>query len=528
MPVAFWGRYLAAVIASACLANLAVPPYDFWPMALVCWVPLLFILRRARTSEAVLFGLVQGALTHVIGFRWVARALHEEMSLSWTSAVLALVAFAILQGGRSALIALFASRAQTRGWPLFVLFAPSLVTAELSYPMFIPWYAALFVHDAPSLFQLAEIGGPLLVSAWLALANAGFWMAFERWRVGQRGGAVRAAGFTALGVALIAALGLVRMRDVRATTRESPAARVAVVQGAIQDDDLRDPLDVYRESTLRLLETEPNVELVVWPETAISTPVSMDTSRSAEHFFREVVFRDSRLGLRAPPISVPLLTGIVLERPSTSGASDLLNAAVLVDRTGQRLGTYIKRELAPIGEATPMGEWIPGLESLFPPKTKFSRAESEDAIEFDSRRIGVSICYEDILPGSVRASVNRARPHLLINLTSDRWFADSPAADLHLALAKFRAVEHRRQLLRVTHDGVTARVEPTGEITLRLPRFRPEAAVTGVHWLSGSTVFGHLGDGPWWLLAAFTLVASSRRLSRTPPPSQRPSDTRSS
>lgn len=98
-------------------------------------------------------------------------------------------------------------------------------------------------------------------------------------------------------------------------------------------------------------------------------------------------------------------------------------------------------------------------------------------------------------------TAERSAPELLVNLTSDAWFGSSPAAELHLALASLRAVEHRRQLLRVTTDGVTALVEPTGEVTQRLPRGEPASSVFLVRWLSGGTPFEAVGDVPWWIVA---------------------------
>ncbi len=113
-----------------------------------------------------------------------------------------------------------------------------------------------------------------------------------------------------------------------------------------------------------------------------------------------------------------------------------------------------------------------------------------------------------VVASSVLETTDESHPDLLVNLTSDTWFGDSSAAELHLALASLRAVEHRRELVRVTNDGVTAVVEPTGEVTQRLPRRKQGAAVFLVRWLSDSTPFDTVGDAPWWVALALMLVCS--------------------
>jgi apolipoprotein N-acyltransferase len=99
---------------------------------------------------------------------------------------------------------------------------------------------------------------------------------------------------------------------------------------------------------------------------------------------------------------------------------------------------------------------------------------------------------------------------LLLNLTNDAWFQGSPAAELHLALAAFRAVEHRRYLIRATNDGVTAMVDPGGAVTWRLPAGRAASGVAEARWLHGSTWYGRLGDAPWAATVVLALLFGTR------------------
>ena len=125
----------------------------------------------------------------------------------------------------------------------------------------------------------------------------------------------------------------------------------------------------------------------------------------------------------------------------------------------------------------------------------------------------VLICYEDILPGFTNRAVAHANPELLVNMTNDAWFGDTTEPWEHLALAKYRAIEHRRFLVRSTNSGVSAIIDPVGGIvegTLSKP-FNDEAHEGVVRWLRGGTVYETLGDGPWYLVSLGVVICAFRR-----------------
>ncbi|MDB5215111.1 MAG: Apolipoprotein N-acyltransferase, partial [Myxococcaceae bacterium] len=128
--------------------------------------------------------------------------------------------------------------------------------------------------------------------------------------------------------------------------------------------------------------------------------------------------------------------------------------------------------------------------------------------------VSVLICYEDILPSFTNRMVAHADPELLVNITNDAWFGDTTEPWEHLALAKFRAIEHRRFLVRSTNSGVSAIVDPMGGVVSHTKTFVAEAQEGTVRWLRGTTVYEVVGDVPWWLLA---LAAGYACFARVPP-----------
>jgi len=126
-------------------------------------------------------------------------------------------------------------------------------------------------------------------------------------------------------------------------------------------------------------------------------------------------------------------------------------------------------------------------------------------VTFEGFRLGVLICYEDILPGFVRRVVRDTRPHLLVNLTNDAWVGDTPEPWIHLALAKLRAVEHRRYLVRATNTGVSAVIDPAGRVVTRSGAFTRENLRAEVAMLEDTTPYALWGDWPSWIALAAVL-----------------------
>jgi apolipoprotein N-acyltransferase len=131
------------------------------------------------------------------------------------------------------------------------------------------------------------------------------------------------------------------------------------------------------------------------------------------------------------------------------------------------------------------------------------------------RSLTALICYEDILPGFARDAVKEGEPDLLVNLTNDAWFGDTTEPWEHLALAKLRAVEHRRYLVRATNSGVSAIVDPTGAVVGHTKTYEAAKLMAEARFVRAHTVFERLGLAPWYLLALGTIaLAFAKRAPR--------------
>jgi apolipoprotein N-acyltransferase len=105
---------------------------------------------------------------------------------------------------------------------------------------------------------------------------------------------------------------------------------------------------------------------------------------------------------------------------------------------------------------------------------------------------------------------------LLANLTNDAWFGDTTEPWIHLALAKFRAIEHRRFFVRSTNSGVSAFIDPVGRVLVHGGTFQEQTLVHEIAWLKGRTGYELLGNYPFWIVALFSVYAAfAKRTKKT-------------
>ena len=110
-------------------------------------------------------------------------------------------------------------------------------------------------------------------------------------------------------------------------------------------------------------------------------------------------------------------------------------------------------------------------------------------------------------------------PEMLVNMTNDAWFGNTLEPWQHLALAEFRAIEHRRYLVRGTNSGISAVVDPVGRLIAQSHPFEAEALDMSVRWLHATTLYEILGDYPWYLATILAIAAAfARKKALTAPP----------
>jgi apolipoprotein N-acyltransferase len=500
-------RALACAALGGVLYFLGYVGFGLWPLLLVFLVPLWLAVDAVRGSaqRAALAGLVFGAVAYAGGFGWLWRLVEVFLGGDLVLGAALWLAHGLVFAAGFAVYALLHHALRVRGFSVGVAGVPTLVVVEWLQPAIFPVTAGSgLVHGPAVLVQIADLGGPLLLTAFLALVDVA---AFEvlAWLRGARSLPWRPLAVVAGATACVTLYGTQRIAALDAAVRAAPALRVGLVQANLGVLEKRRhgivAHDRHLAQTRELLAEDADLDLVVWPESAYPRGIRRPLPVSG--------------ALVRGDLRVPLLFGGTAVEEQ-DGRRVKRNSVFLVDRDGTIRTAYDKNLLIPLAEYAPLARQASAIAAALPHVQDFRAAEETPVLELDSVRIATPICYEAIRPELVRRMVRDGEPHLLVTLANDAWFGDSQEPWMHLALARLRAVEHRRFLVRSTNSGVSALVDPAGRVVARTGLLARENLRGTVALLQGKTLYARFGDWPAWFAAVLVAGAFVLRPRRRP------------
>lgn len=507
------GERINLVLAtlSGCLWFLACPPFHLSFLAWVAMVPAMFVIDRATTRRsAVLLCWWTGTVAHGGGFYWLIELLRRFANLPWLVCLLLYVLFSAYQG---TVFFLFGWAVRTlRGrnpLPMVLIAPPIMVTCEFLIPFLFPCPLAISQAWLPHVIQIADLTGPLGVSALLFAVNASIYEVLTR---RSRGVRPALAGAILLFAALL--YGSVRMRQIDRLAAFAPKLSIGVVQpnvaydlkGVLHPEQAQQQLAALQQRTSEL--SSQGAQLVLWTEG--SYPFYLPHNFSGD--FPPNDSREIRRGF-----ATPLVVGAITGFPNQTS---VYNSVFLLDSTGKVSGWYDKMRLLAFGERIPGVEFFPWLRAFVPQGFgDMIPGHEVQTLSFEDSRghvwkIGVEICYEDIIPEHLRR-IGALHPQLLVNLTNDTWFGARTEPWQHLALAVFGSVEQRTSLVRAVNSGVSAFVDPNGRVLRESyavdPYFNPVPADTILATVplleAGHTVYENVGDSfAYFCLGATVLL----------------------
>lgn len=265
-------------------------------------------------------------------------------------------------------------------------------------------------------------------------------------------------------------------------------------------------IDTYSRLTEEgIAASDQDISLVAWPEGAV---LSGDLDAPA-----------SGLPLRQQIESAAGTTTVI-----TGGGSrdfnDSYNAAFSIARS-QVIDRYYKSILVPFGESFPLMNYVaPVYDAIFrlfglPPQRGRTAGTDIRPLQTPIGLVGTYICYESIFPRISRQMV-REGAQVLLNISNDAWFGKGQGAEQHFLMGSMRAIETRRYILRSGIDGITAVVNPLGEVTQKLERGIPSSLVGAYALRSDRTLYVQFGDYLLAGLLIYLAIVSAIGLLRNP------------
>ncbi len=520
-----WRGILAGAVSGVLLA-MSFPPAALALLAWVALVPLFLHLLATRGRQVVAPFLLFGIAFFTTGLFWLEPVLTPVgpflLSIVLTGLFIwpiSLAARALLRRDLSLLLV----------GPLFFLVSEWLRTWLFTG---FPW---LFIAHGqvvfPHFVQTADLFGTQGITALIVFMNAA--IARAAFKLRERDYRAAFAPLI-LGLALVGAFvgyGHVRLRFIE----ERPGPTLLLVQGNVpqymktealrrQDQDpqpVNRSLAIFRrhvELTLDGLRRHPEAEVVIWPETMFSYPMSDQDGPG--HAGRR----------HAAMIAFRALSRAVNGRPAIVGAlyrtkqGKARNSVFLVDSQGNPSERYDKVHAVPGGEYIPfrkiapdalvqwVGEIIRENAGFVPDLTE---GEKPLLITAAGTKFGPLICYEVMYPGLVR-DLRDLGAEVLLNITNYGWFPDTHEPLQANQMAVFRAIEARRPVVVSANTGVSALITATGAITeLEVGGKRmdvPGTLAVTVPLCDSGSVSATVGDFPGLLaaLALITLLIRSR------------------
>ena len=478
----------SAAFFAGLLFTLAFAPFEQSYLAIAALTVLFYTWQGAAARRAAIRGYLFGLAQFGLGVSWVYVSIHDY-------------------GGANSLVASLLTVLFCGFWALFPALA-GYVAGKLSH-----WRPGGWIWLAfPCIWILVEYlrgewifnGFPWLMTGYSQLDTplagyipvlgnycAGFLVALTAAIVLLLVECRKSLSIVAASVVLCLWLTGRLLQGIAWTHPVGDTITVAMIQGNI--DQKNKWLPEYRKKILRtyqqLTERHWREQIIIWPETAV--PAFYD--QVSEKYL-------GPLALKARKHD----TDLIISAPVRSQKKNEYFNAVLT--LGKAKGIYKKVHLLPFGEYLPL-QPLSGflLQTLKIPLGSFTAgSRNQPLLKAAGYPFIATICYEDAF--SRAGTGNIAEAAFLLNVTNDAWFGDSLEPHQHMQIARMRALESGRYLLRATNSGVSAVVAPDGQIRSQAPLFVTTVLSATFHPMGGTTPFNFFGDWPIILLCSLFLI----------------------
>ena len=540
--------FIAAFLGT--LVPLSMAPFNWWPLGilsiagfsvLLCGQPIYKTQTNTAHAKNLFFrSLSYGLGMYAVGASWIFVSIHEYGGASIALSLLLITPFIIFLAFLLAVpFAVFekALRVPSSSTPSTSPISNPIylsITMLLVFPSLwvlgewfrgwafsgFPWLYLGYAHTDTRLSGWAPITGVLGISWITAFCGAllGLYIKYgllitsgksirnEKIIAGLKIPAIALSGGTL--AAILFWLGGTHSQNMTWTEPTGKPLSIGLVQPALPLSIKWDPhklpeiFDQYRTDTQKLLKND----LVIWPESAIP------------RFHHEVTGYLDPIVAEANDTNTALITGIPTAANNPNNDND--NAASFfssyynsVIGLGNASGTYHKQHLVPFGEYVPFEKWLRGTIAFFDlPMSAFnSGPEKQQPITTKDAIIGTAICYEIAYSELVRKSALKA--NLLLTLSNDTWFGKSIGPKQHFQIARMRAIENRKPLIRATNDGISALITADGKVSVTIPSYKRDILEGTLEPRDGLTPFGQYGSFPILLVSFFCIIAALLRKS---------------
>jgi apolipoprotein N-acyltransferase len=497
----------ALMLGAGALQTLAYAPFQLWPLGILSAALGFLLLKDGTAKESLKLGWLFGFGIFGSGASWVYISIHDYGAAGVPLAIILtllyvsfLSLFTVLQ-----FYTYQRFKPAASGFFCALLFASVWVITDWFRSWFLtgfPWLYLGHSHIDSYLSGLAPLGGVHLLTWCAVFTGATFALLWQSklWqsKLWQTSSALKRA-LIALPMIFIWVTAALLQQVSWTDEKHDAALTVAVAQGNIPQELKWDPEQRVQTILTYQALSDPywSRDIILWPETAI--PILLDQAES-------VVEPLSRF---ARENNNTLITGIPYRAPQLQNGRPVFHNSIIA--LGKGSGIYHKQKLVPFGEYVPLESWLRGLIGFFDlPMSSFSIGPAhQPPLQAGDFRISPFICYEIVYPEFVARAARQSE--LLVTISNDAWFGGSIGPHQHLEIARMRALETGRFLIRGTNSGISAIVDTKGKILSQSAQFEQASLIGTVIPASGNTPFMTLLSWPT-LLLCFAMLGFARSL----------------
>jgi len=482
-----------ALIAGLVL-TFSYSPFYIWPIVFLSLGCLIYCINPAQlgksfTKQSAKYGFIFGLGWFGAGISWVhvSIATFGGMPLIASIGLMVLLCayLAIYPALACAFATRFASSPNSFGLLLLTGFAVSEYLRGVLLTGF-PWLSFGYTQtDSPLNILAPTIGEFGLTLVCIAAAFSAYQLLFAR--------DMKAVIGTALALCVITFIGY----SDKATQYNEKTISTLLVQGNIKQHLRFDPSEFWTTMSKYQDMTRPhwNADLIVWPEAAVP-----EIEALADNYLTGL---DSAAAFN----NTALITGIVDYQRDTR---NIFNTLIVLgnkeqdEQQGhyQYLGKnrYRKHQLLPIGEFVPFEDILRPIAPLFDlPMSSFSRGDKvQNNLRANGLNILPAICYEIAFADLVRGNYQNSSD-ILFTVSNDAWFGRSHGPHQHMQIARMRALELQRPLIRVTNNGISGVYDPISQKQVNMPQFEADTLKVNVKLIEGNSIYSQYGNWPVWI-----------------------------
>lgn len=459
---------------------LSFPRVSLVFLAWVGLIPYLWFLVRKPSWQKTILGHLLFSLPYFGGvLYWIPRVMVVHGGFGWPLALLLflalLLALTVFLFPFTLLVRLVAIRSAGQA----LVCAPGFwLLTELIRNYFMvngfPW-ALIGYSQYPYfwLIQVSDIGGVYLVSYLVVMGNAALLagLRMRRWKY---------LALAATILVLANAYGIYRAYFWRPA--KQPVISVALVQPNI---GLAENTEHY---ATKYFEVAPayyrravaaGADLVIFPEA--QNPYFYPQDFYYRTFLERMVASDPAY--------------LIFNSSFAESESRYFNSAFMLGKEGRAVFRYDKVHLVPFGEYVPAARWLNFVEPMVHEVSSFTPGDGFKVARVGDVPVGTMICYEGIFPEIAR-EFQRQGAQILVIITNDAWYGPTAAAEQHLEIAAFRAIENRRFLLRAANSGYSAVIDELGRFRSKTKLFEEDLLRADVSPMAGRSIYSYVGE---WL-----------------------------